>query len=102
MKALFGVPERVARQLAVGQPLALHLETRADPLPGRVTAIAPAADAQSRVFAVEVTVENPDRELRAGTISTVRVPAAGAVAADRAVAAVPLGAVVRSPARQDG
>ncbi len=100
MKAVFGVPERVARALEVGHALELQLESRADPVQGRITAIAPSADAQSRVFAVEVTVPNPDRQLRAGTIATVRVPTHTAAAA--ASAAVPLGAVVRSPARRDG
>ena len=38
---------------------------------GRVTALAPAADAQSRVFDVEVTIPNRDGRLRPGMIGTV-------------------------------
>jgi RND family efflux transporter MFP subunit len=100
MKAVFGVPEKVARSLEVGRELELELESGADPVPGRVTAIAPSADAHSRVFAVEVTIPNPDGRFRAGTIATVRVPTGGPAAV--ASATVPLGAVVRSPGKRDG
>jgi RND family efflux transporter MFP subunit len=100
LKAVFGVPERVARSLEVGRELDVQLESRPAPVRGRVTALAPSADAQSRVFAVEVTLENPDRQLRAGTVATVRVGAREAPAAR--AAAVPLAAIVRSPARRDG
>lgn len=100
MKAVFGVPERVARSLSVGQPLELSLDARTAPATGIVTAVAPSADAQSRVFAVEVSLSNPDGQLRAGTIATVRVPTGAAAAPARP--AVPLNAVVRSPSRRDG
>jgi RND family efflux transporter MFP subunit len=100
MKAIFGVPERVARALEVGQPLELELESSAEPVQGRITAVAPSADPLSRVFAVEVGIANPDRRIRAGTIATARVPSRGQP--EVAAAAVPLAAVVRSPARRDG
>jgi membrane fusion protein, multidrug efflux system len=101
MKAIFGVPERVAALVRVGQPLELQGDAAAEPLAGRITAVAPAADTQSRVFNVEVTVPNPRGEVRAGTIATVRVPGAGA-AASAAVAGVPLSAVIRSRAKPGG
>ncbi|HET9598919.1 MAG TPA: efflux RND transporter periplasmic adaptor subunit [Anaeromyxobacteraceae bacterium] len=102
LKAVFGVPERVARSLRVGQALPLELESpRGEPLPGRVTAVAPSADPQSRVFTVEVTVSNPAGQLRAGTIATVRVPSDRGRATP-AAGSLPLAAVVRSPARRDG
>ena len=44
---------------------------------GRVTAIAPTADPQSRVFDVEVTIPNPDGRLRPGMIGTVAVARTG-------------------------
>jgi membrane fusion protein, multidrug efflux system len=99
MKAIFGVPERIARSLELGEELPLELESRSDPVRGRVTAISPSADARSRVFAVEVTLPNPERQIRAGTIAAVRVRAGGEPRAARAT--VPLGAVVRSHARAD-
>jgi multidrug efflux system membrane fusion protein len=102
MKAVFGVPERVAALLRVGQPLEVQGEAAAaEPLSGRITAVAPSADTQSRVFNVEVTVPNPGGHVRAGTIATVRVPVAGP-SARAALAGVPLSAVVRSRAKADG
>ena len=101
VKAIFGVPERVARSLRVGQALPLELEASgSEPVPGRVTAVAPSADAQSRVFAVEVTAANPAGQIRTGTVAAVRVPSERPRAP--ALAAVPLAAVVRSPAKRDG
>jgi RND family efflux transporter MFP subunit len=101
MKAVFGVPERVARSLRVGQALALELEVpRTEPVPGRVTAVAPSADPQSRVFAMEVSVSNPAGQILAGTIATVRVPSGRA--RSPTTAALPLAALVRSPAKRDG
>ena len=100
LKAVFGVPERVARAIEVGRELDVQLESRPDPARGRITAVAPSADAQSRVFAIEVTLENADRQLRAGTVATVRV--GGREAPPAAAATVPLAAIVRSPARREG
>ena len=62
-----------------------------------MTAIAPAADPQSRVFDVEVTIPNADGRLRPGMIGTVAIGAQGAAAtsAPRPLV-VPLTAIVRS------
>jgi RND family efflux transporter MFP subunit len=77
MKATFGVPERVARSLLVGQTMLFELEPGAEPVGGYVTTIAPSADVRSRVFDVEVRIANPDGRIRPGTLATVRVPAQG-------------------------
>jgi multidrug efflux system membrane fusion protein len=66
-----------------------------------VTAIAPSADVQSRVFSVEVTLQNPDRRLRPGMIASVNVSGAEGRAGP-SLAAVPLSSVVRSTDRQGG
>jgi len=65
-----------------------------------VTAVAPAADAQSRVFSVEVTIPNKDGRLRPGLIGTVAINrgAGPAQTAGTAPLAVPLTAIVRSEA----
>jgi multidrug efflux system membrane fusion protein len=65
---------------------------------GRVTAVAPAADPQSRVFDVEVTIPNRDGRLRPGMIGTVVL---GSARIDRAASgqpriSVPLTAIVRA------
>jgi multidrug efflux system membrane fusion protein len=76
VKAVFGVPDLIVQRVQVGTPM--HVTTDAYPgveFPGRVTAVAPSADAQSRVFNVEVTIPNADRRLKAGMVGTVEVTA---------------------------
>jgi len=99
VKARFGVPDSIVHTLDVGHALAVMVEaTGATPFGGRVTAIAPAADPQSRVFDVEVTIPNADGRLRPGMIGTVRVGGAAErrAALAPAVPSVPLTAIVRS------
>lgn len=76
VKAVFGVPDLLVQRVQIGTPL--HVTTDAfggTEFPGRVTAVSPAADAQSRVFSVEVTIPNPERRLKAGMVGTVEVAA---------------------------
>lgn len=102
VKAVFGVPDVIVRSLRIGQPLAVSVEaipgTRFD---GRITAIAPSAERQSRVFDVEVTIPNFAGTLHSGMIATVETPhSEGPTPSGEA--AVPLTAVLRSPAEPDG
>ena len=66
---------------------------------GHVTAISAGADPKSRVYSVEVRIDNPENLLKAGMIASITigtpVPAGG-------VMVVPISAVVRSPANQNG
>jgi RND family efflux transporter MFP subunit len=74
VKAVFGVPDLVVQRVQLGAPLSLTSDAFPElQFPGRVTAVSPAADAQSRVFSVEVTIPNHDRRLKAGMIATVEV-----------------------------
>jgi RND family efflux transporter MFP subunit len=102
VKAVFGVPDTVVRALQIGQPLAVSVEAvPGEQFKGRITAIAPSAERQSRVFDVEVTIPNPAGTLRSGMIATVETPhTAGPVPSGEA--AVPLTAVLRSPSEPDG
>lgn len=76
VKAVFGVPDQVVQRVHVGTPLRVTSDAFAGvEFPGRVTAVSPSADAQSRVFSVEVTIPNPDRRLKAGMVATVEVGA---------------------------
>ena len=70
---------------------------------GHVSAIAPAADLQSRVFDVEVTIPNPNGRLRPGMIGTVALRPASAeiVDASRSLPTVPLTAIVRSASGEE-
>jgi len=98
VKAHFGIPDSMIQSVTPGERIDLIVESVAGAtFQGRVTAVAPAADAQSRVFDVEVTIPNPDRRLRPGMIGSVSVrPAdARAAAASRSVPTVPLTAIVK-------
>ncbi len=95
VKAVFGVADVALGQVRLGQEYTVTSEAR----PGRryhaiVTGITPAADPKSRVFQVEVSIPNPQRELESGMIVTLEMPG-GRLAA--AADVVPLSAVVRAP-----
>jgi RND family efflux transporter MFP subunit len=96
VKARFGIPDAMLASLTPGERIDLVVEALAGTgFEGRVTKIAPAADPQSRVFDVEVTIPNPDGRLRPGMIGSVAVGARRAgVAAE--VPTLPLTAIVRS------
>ncbi len=101
VKAVFGVPDVVAPLMTLGTPLPIRTDAIPNrDFPGRVTAVSPAADPQSRVFSIEVTVPNQDLALRPGMVATVEVrhapaSASGAASAGETIPAVPLAAVVK-------
>jgi multidrug efflux system membrane fusion protein len=103
VKALCGVPEGVASRLALGQTLQVATDDSAQTsLRGPITAIAPAADPESRVFPVEVSLSNNDGALRAGMIVTVRIPADTKSAAPVDALAAPLESIVMSRVNAGG
>jgi RND family efflux transporter MFP subunit len=92
VKVVFGVPDVMLARLQLGSPLTIVTESmRGVAFNGRITAIAPAADARSRVFNVEVTVPNPQLQLKVGAIASLQV-ADGKLPAP--VPVVPLSAVI--------
>jgi RND family efflux transporter MFP subunit len=99
VKAVIGVPDLHVSRVALGRPLRVSCEG----VPGRtfdgiVTKVAPAADTESRLFSVEVSVANQDYALKPGMIGSVEL-LASTQAAETAAAtfvAIPLAAVVRS------
>lgn len=94
MRVVFGVPDLHIGAVHLGDRVPVYL----DALPGKVLAgsvskVHPVADPQVRSFAVEVTVANPDGELRAGMVATAAISKAELQGA----LLVPLAAVVRPP-----
>lgn len=94
MRVVFGVPDLHIGAVHLGDRVPVYL----DALPGKVLAgsvskVHPMADPQIRSFAVEVTVANPDGELRAGMVATAAISKAELQGA----LLVPLAAVVRPP-----
>jgi multidrug efflux system membrane fusion protein len=93
VKAAFGVPDTVVGQLRPG----VAIDVEVDALPGRefrgtVSAIAGVADAETRLFQVEVTLANPKLVLKPGMVAALRL---GDTAAAPPVPVVPLSAVIR-------
>ena len=95
VKVVFGVPDVMLRQLQLGSPLAITTDASPDTVfPGHVTAITPAADPQTRVFNIEITVPNPQSQLRPGMVASLQVPGGQL---PEPVPVVPLSAIVRPP-----
>src|SRR5262249_20445025 len=103
VKAVFGVPDSMVHRITSGQSLDVTTEAfHGSRFAGTVTTVAPSADAQTRVFDIEITIPNRDGRLRPGMIGSVELgPEAGGANAS-AHAAVPLSAVVRSAQHADG
>lgn len=102
VKARFGIPDSMIQSVQHGEAIDVIIEAVASTaFAGRVTAIAPTADPQSRVFDVEVTIPNRDGRLRPGMIGTVALGRTGdqRLAAAQPTLTVPLTAVVKSDAR---
>jgi RND family efflux transporter MFP subunit len=97
VKAVFGVPDTLVQRVSVGTSLNVTSDAFGGlEFPGKITAVSPVADNQSRVFSVEVTIPNPQRMLKAGMVATVSV----ATAADPDIPAgsptVSVAAIVKS------
>jgi len=104
VKAIFGVPDSLVHRITPGQALNVTTEAyRGSKFTGRVSAISPSADQQSRVFDIEVRIANADGRLRPGMIGSVEVVADArpADAIEAAAPAIPLSAIVRSEKHPD-
>jgi len=100
VKVLFSVPDIVLGDVSLGEEMAVTTRSIKDTLfLGRITEIAPAANTRSRVFNVEVTIQNPDNLLKPGMIASLSVREKDM---DNPVFSVPLGSIVRSVNAQDG
>jgi RND family efflux transporter MFP subunit len=93
-KVVYGVPDTLVRKTKLGSPMTITTEAvPGREFHGRITAIAPNADARSRLFDVEITVPNPERLLKAGMIASLQVPDGPAPISPQVV---PISAIVRS------
>jgi multidrug efflux system membrane fusion protein len=100
LKAVFGVPDAVVRQLKPGMTLSATADAVVDRrFSGRVTTIAPAADRDTRLFSVEVTIPNRDGALRPGMIATIQLDNQNVDLPKTDAPAVPLTAIVKDGAK---
>ncbi|HOF05618.1 MAG TPA: efflux RND transporter periplasmic adaptor subunit [Syntrophales bacterium] len=111
VKAEFGVPDVLLNYIRIGKSYTLTSEAfPREEFHGRISRIAAAADAGSRVFDVEIAIPNPQDKLKTGMVMSLLVHDAKL---PKPVAVIPLNAIVRprgdpkafavfSIARQDG
>lgn len=99
LKAVFGVPDVRLGALKLGDELAIRTEAWPDEeFKGKITRVSPSADTKSRVFDVEVTLDNPRDRLKIGMIASLTVPERHT---DGPVLVVPVGAVIRAGSGDD-
>jgi len=94
VKVVVGVPDLVREQLSLGSETALSCDAFPNKgFLGRITRIAGIADPRSHVFEVEISVPNPDGELKPGMVASVVL---GDKTAAPTATTLPLAAIVRS------
>lgn len=93
LKAQFTVPVEMLNSFHNGTRVTLTLPNAHKPVSGTVSAVSSAADPQSRVFTVEITIDNPRGEFKPGMIGSLVLPGTSAPARQLTV---PLAALVRS------
>jgi len=99
VKAVFGVPDLTVESLRLGSPITVTSQAAlGQDFRGQITAISPSADAKSRVFEVEVTIPNPQNQLKVGMIVSLSLQE---TSAEVASPVVPLSAIVKSKDNPD-
>jgi RND family efflux transporter MFP subunit len=93
VKAVFGVPDISIGQVKLGQIMTITTDAVPGNFRGHITSISPAADPKSRVYSVEVTIENPRNTLKSGMIASLAV---GGQPLGTPALAVPLSSVIRN------
>jgi membrane fusion protein (multidrug efflux system) len=73
MRADFSVPEQQIRQIAIGLPIEVSSEVGGTDLKGRIIAIEPRIDPNSRLVNIRAEVENVDGMINPGQFLRVRV-----------------------------
>ncbi len=99
VKAVFGVPDTAIARVRLGSPESVTTEALPGSFSGHVTSISAAADPKSRVYSVEVRIDNPQNQLKSGMIASISIGAGKPIGK---VTVVPLTAVVRSPSNPNG
>ena len=99
VKAVFGVPDTAMGQVKLGSAQTVTTEALPGTFSGHITSISAAADPKSRVYSVEVRIDNPGNRLKAGMIASITL---GGGRPNAKVMVIPLTAVIRSPDKTNG
>jgi len=93
VKAEFGVPDVLLKYVQIGKSYSLVSEAYpGEEFRGRVSRIAAAADAGSRVFDVEIAIPNPQDKLKTGMVMSLLIHDAKL---PKPIAVIPLNAIIR-------
>ncbi|MBB6147344.1 RND family efflux transporter MFP subunit [Silvibacterium bohemicum] len=86
VKLTFAVPDIQLPQLHLGLLIPVRVDVLStESFVGTVTMISPAADPQTSTFQIEVTIGNPNHQIRPGMIASVGVPSPAAIDASTLV-----------------
>src|SRR5215467_11340036 len=99
VRAVFGVPDNAIGRIKLGQKQVITTDALPNEFGGCVSAISPAADPKSRVYSVEVTIQNSHNQLKSGMIASLTL---NGQILPGSVLAVPLNAVIRDPQKPQG
>jgi RND family efflux transporter MFP subunit len=100
VKAVFGVADIALGEMKLGGKLSVESESMpGKEFQGQITSVFPAADSKSRTFNVEVTIANPDYQLKPNMVVSLRVATRQTLPAQPVV---PLNAVIKSKSNANG
>ena len=99
VKAVFGVPDTAMGNVKLGSAQSVTTEALPGSFTGHITSVSAAADPKSRVYSIEVRIDNARNELKAGMIASIVL---GGGKPNAKVMVVPLTAVIRSPDKKEG
>jgi len=99
VKAVFGVPDTAMEHVKAGSPQRVTTEALPGSFSGHITSISAAADPKSRVYSVEVRIDNPENKLKSGMIASITL---GGGHPNEKVLVVPISAVIHSPDVSNG
>ena len=95
VKVVFAVPDVMLKNITLGDTLDVTTQSQPGKVySGQVSTISPAADTSTRVFEIEITIPNPQGELKDGMVAALKVPELPAHVST--ALAVPISAVLRS------
>lgn len=99
VKAVFGVPDTAMEHVKAGSAQRVTTEALPGYFSGHITSISAAADPKSRVYSVEVRIDNPENKLKSGMIASITL---GGGHMKEKVLVVPIAAVIHSPDVRNG
>lgn len=70
VKLMAQIPERYSSQINNTLKVKVNVQAHADAFDGRISRISPQVDADSRTYAVEILITNPDGHLKPGAFAT--------------------------------